>query len=144
MCLSEEPKISFNCPGYYTLSETKIRNILTMPSVIEQICYRVFNERIKYYSVALNHLVNEIHGICLELEKPPKPKEYDANKIVDFIDSRGVSLETLINIRNLFDRRNINQVSHPGSEENITSSVTVHEYNEFRKQVGMCLEGSIR
>ena len=42
MYLFDEPKISFNFPGYYTLSETKIRNILKMPSVIEQICYRVF------------------------------------------------------------------------------------------------------
>jgi hypothetical protein len=138
--LFDNPSIPFCLPGYFDLPETKIRRLLDMPFVIEQIRYRVFNERIKYYSVALNHLVNEVHGICFSLEKPSKPKDYDSNKVIDFICSRGVPLEICISIRNLFDRRNINQVSHPGSEENITWSVTVHEYNEFRKQVGMCLD----
>ena len=137
--LLDNPIIPFESPGYYNLLKTKIHNILDMPFVIEQIRYRVFNERIKYYSVALNHLVNEIHGICFGLEKPSKPKDYDSNKVIEFICSRGVPLENCISIRNLFDRRNINQVSHPGSEENITWSVTAHEYNEFRKEVGKCL-----
>lgn len=37
--------------------------------IIEQIRLRVFNEKIGSYSVALNHLLNEIHGICMLIDK---------------------------------------------------------------------------
>ena len=85
-------------------------------------------------------LVNEIHGICYELDNAPDPKDYDADRVVGFLNSRRVSPQLCIGIRNLFDRRNTNQVSHPGSEKYATWGVAAEEYEDYLAQVGACLE----
>jgi len=136
----KKASLSSDFPGYYDLSNAKAVRVAQMPYVVEQIRHRVFHERTKSYSVALNHLLNEIHAVCYELESPANHRYYDANKVEAFLGSKMVSPDICISIRNLFDRRNTNQVSHPGSEENVTWSVAVDEYREYRSQVGKCLE----
>lgn len=131
--------LSLDVPGYYDLTNTQTLELLKMPHAIEQIRYRVLSERTESYSVALNHLLNEIHAICYKLDNSSNHKNYDANKVIKFLYSKQVSHEICISIRNLFDRRNRNQVSHPSSEGNISWGVTADEYNEYRSQVGKCL-----
>ena len=83
------PDISHYQSGYYSLNEKQIEKLVSMTEVIEQIRLRVFNEKIGYYSVALSHLLNELHGICYQIDNNiNKSKDYDANKLVHFCKHR--------------------------------------------------------
>lgn len=130
-----------NCcrPGYYNFACMPMKNISEMPDVIEQIRLRILNERSSSYSVALNHLVNEIHAICIRQESA-NSRNYDINDVVKFLQSRGVCHEVCIKIRNLFDRRNSNSVSHPSSNVRLAWGVTEQEYLDYYEHVGRCLD----
>lgn len=129
----------FGDPGYYTLNQDQVNKLTSMPYVIEQIRYRILNERAKSYGVALNHLVNEIHAICYHLDCPVNHSDYDATKVLAFLASRQVAPRVATQIRNLFDRRNANQISHPGSDDYVVWSVSEQEYHEYRRSTGECL-----
>jgi len=131
-------------PGYFHLQQVQVMKIAKMPNVIEQICHRVFNENCLSYSVALNHLLNEIHAICYELDSNSNHGDYNANRVVDFLNSSRVSPQISTSIRNLFDRRNVNPISHPGSKQRLVASASQKEYEEYRMQVGNCLSVLLR
>ena len=132
--------LSYSQPGYYGLRDKQIEKLSPMKEVIEQIRYRVFNERIGSYSVALNHLLNELHGICYQIDSNGnKSKDYDANQVVQFLQAQGISHQVCIGVRKLFDRRNTNQVSHPGSENSLAWSVSQSEYQQYHQIVSECL-----
>ena len=127
-------------PGYYSLQNSQIKKLSAFPDVIEQIRHRVFNERIGSFSVALNHLLNELHGICFKIdENGSKSKDYDANQVVQFLQSQGISHSICVGVRRLFDRRNTNQVSHPGFANFLAWSVSEAEYWQYHKIVSKCL-----
>ncbi len=133
-----DAKLNCDIPGYYNLTCMQMKRLSEMPDVIEQTRLRVLNEMSGSYSVALNHLVNEMHAVCIKQEKADK-KDYDVNSVVKFINSKHISHETCIKIRNLFDRRNANSVSHPGSDNSIAWEVTKEEYLDYYEHVGKCL-----
>lgn len=133
--------IPTSLPGYYNVHESKLDFISQHFHVIEQIRLRVMSQKTEIYSVALNHLLNEIHALCLLKDNNRKsPKDYDVNDVVDFLIYLGVDTDICIAIRNLFDRRNINQVSHPGSSKSVTWGVSRDEYLRYYSYVGQCLE----
>ncbi len=132
-------------PGYYDLNNSQVQKLSSMTSVIEQIRYRVFNERIGSYSVALNHLLNELHGICYQIDgNGNKSRDYDANQVVQFLQTQGIPHNLCIGVRRLFDRRNTNQVSHPGSANFLAWSVTQSEYWQYQQIVSKCLGALIK
>jgi len=134
------PDLSYYQSGYYGLHDKQIEKLCSMNDVIEQIRHRVFNERIGSYSVALNHLLNELHGICYQIDSNGnKSKDYDANQVVQFLQAQGISHQVCIGVRKLFDRRNTNQVSHPGSENFLAWSVSQSEYQLYYQVVYECL-----
>ncbi len=134
-----DEKLNCDNPGYYNLTCMQIKSLSDMPDVLEQTRLRILNERSSSYSVALNHLVNEIHAICIEQEQANK-KNYDVNNVVKFLQSKGIKHQICIKIRNLFDRRNSNSVSHPGSGKSLAWEVTKEEYLDYYKHVGQCLD----
>lgn len=136
------PDLAHLQPGYYGLQNCQIQKLSTLPDVIEQIKHRVFNERIESYSVALNHLLNELHGICFQIDGNVgnKSKDYDANQVVQFLQTQGISHRICIGVRRLFDRRNTNQVSHPGSANFLAWSVSELEYWQYHQIVSECLD----
>jgi AbiA family abortive infection protein len=129
-----------NCdkPGYYNLTCVHMKTLSEMPDVIEQTRLRVLSEKANSYSVALNHLLNEIHAICIKQEEANK-KDYNVNDVVKYLHSKYVPHETCIKIRNLFDRRNSNRISHPGSDSSFAWEVTKEEYLDYYEHVGKCL-----
>lgn len=133
-----EEEISSAHPGYYDLIFDQVSKISEMPNVIEQIRLRIKAERRDDFSVALNHLVNEIHAICYELDSDNKNKNnsYQANETGAFLLSKNVPHATCIKIRNLFDRRNKNTISHA---DPVGWSVSEDEYYQYHKHVGICL-----
>jgi AbiA family abortive infection protein len=124
--------------GYYSLSVNQILQIAGFPNVIEQIRLRVQAERKGEYSVALNHLLNEIHAICYRLDnRSINEKDYDVAKVAEFLAQKRVSHITCIKVRNLFDRRNKNPVSHA---DPIAWPVSRDEYLDYHGHVGVCLK----
>jgi len=133
----DDSQINMNYPGYYELEGTKIIQLGEFPSIIEQIRLRILNEKQNRYSVALNHLLNEFQSICWEKNenKSGSFKDFDSIKVCDFLQKKDVPSNLIIQIRNMFDRRNNNQISHPS----LANPVDYGEYIMFRKIVGECL-----
>lgn len=122
--------------GYYGLRAERVSKIAE-PNVTEQIRLRVLCELKEEYSVALNHLLNEIQAICYVLDKGAKGrKKYEANQVATFLRNQNVSHKTQTQIRNLFDRRNKSLVSHA---DPTAWTVTKDEYINYRSHVGDCL-----
>jgi len=132
-------KLNCSSPGYYRLACMQMHQVSVMPEVIEQTRLRVLSEKEGSYSVALNHLLNEIHAVCIKKEKANK-KNYDVNNVIKLLHSNNVPHEICIKIRNLFDRRNSNRISHPGSEDSLAWEVTREEYWDYHENVGKCLD----
>ena len=123
--------------GYYGLRADQISKIAE-PNVTEQIRLRTLCEQKGEYSVALNHLFNEIQAICYILDKKPMdPEEYRANKVAKFLRNQKVSHVTYAKISNLSDRRNKSPVPHA---DPIAWAVTKNEYLNYRSHVGNCLK----
>ncbi|MFQ5641955.1 MAG: AbiA family abortive infection protein, partial [bacterium] len=131
-------KIPSQQPGYYDLSEKQVLKISDIPNVIEQIRLRIKAERRDDFSVALNHLLNEIHAICYQFDSMNKIKNnnYQEKETGKFLLSNKVPHKTRIKIRNLFDRRNKNTISHA---DPVGWSVSKDEYYVYHKHVGICL-----
>ena len=133
--------VMFHKPGYYELNSVQVKKVSTMCHVVEQARLRVMSEKVGNYSVALNHLLNEIHAVCLVEDTSIKNhKEYDVKDVKLFLSSRGIPNDISIAIRNLFDRRNNNQISHPGFENIVTWSVDEAEYQQYRSYVADCMK----
>ena len=64
----------------------------------------------------------------------------DVNRVFQYLLSMNIPYDTRIKILNLFDRRNNNGVSHPGSDDGIAWEVSKEEYFEYHKHVGLCLD----
>lgn len=138
MEIYSESVIATAKPGYFDLGDAQVLKIAAYPNVIEQIRLRVQSERRHEYSIALNHLLNEIHTICYKLDKQRiEEKQYEAPKVSEFLISKKVPHETCLKIRNLFDRRNKNPVSHA---DPIAWPVGQDEYSDYHKHVGICLK----
>ena len=124
--------------GYYELTKKQTLESITQPYVIEQIRLRILCEQKGEYSVALNHLLNEIHAICSDLDETSKcAKKYEAPEVNDFLKNRCVRNETRAKIWNLSDRRNKNPVSHA---DPIAWPVSKDDYLDYRRHVGDCLK----
>ena len=123
--------------SYDGLTEDQTLKI-AQPHIIEQIRLRVLCEQKGEYSVALNHLLNEIQAICRVLDEEAKSEdEYEAPKVTKFLKNQKVPHETHAQIWNLFDRRNKSPVSHP---DPIAWAVTKDEYIKYHGHVGDCLQ----
>ena len=123
--------------GYFDLTEEQTLKI-NQPYVIEQIRLRVLCEQKGEYSVALNHLLNEIQSICYVLEgETMTASRYGKKKVTAFLGKQKVPHETQTQIRKLFDRRNKSTVSHA---DPIAWAVTKDEYMNYRHHVGNCLK----
>ena len=135
--LIDEPEVCINEPGYYDLNYSRTSLIQEKTSIIKQIELRELSEKKENYSVALNHLVNELHAICFYYEKEKNCeavdiKKYDANDVKSLLEEEGVANRVVIQIKNLFDRRNNNGISHSGTDDIMFSGVLRKEYFKFK------------
>ena len=132
-----EDRLSPMLIGYYGLRAEQVSKIVE-PNVTEQIRLRALCELKGEYSVALNHLLNEIHAICYILDEAANdPEKYKADGVNTFLSNQNTPHETHAKIHNLFDRRNKSPVSHA---DPIAWAVTKDEYMDYRHNVGNCLQ----
>ncbi|MFH1185120.1 MAG: AbiA family abortive infection protein [Chloroflexota bacterium] len=124
-------------PGYHDMPERKTLRIAGFPNVIEQIRLRAFAEQRGDYSVALNHLLNEIQSVCHRVERSPvQQKAYTANHVDQFLQRMALPHDVRIGVRNLFDRRNKNPVAHA---DEISWPVEEQEFVRYREVVAQVL-----
>lgn len=107
--------------------------------VIEQMKYRVCAEYLTNYSIALNFLLNEFQQICLELDHIAGTKDYTAIDVTNFLYKKTIDTSEIIQIENLFNRRNNNIVSHPGLYGISPWEVSESEYNFYKASVYLIL-----
>ncbi|MDQ0228594.1 AbiA family abortive infection protein [Metabacillus niabensis] len=139
LLLYETTNLNYNNPGYFELSMQYTYKLLNNnPLIIKQMELRVLNEMRGDYSVALNHLVNEFQSICYSLNEKDI-RNFNANSVEDFLKSASIEHSICIKIRNMFDRRNNNLVSHSGDENVQGTAVTRAEYTIYKEAVSMCL-----
>lgn len=132
--------IRIDYSGYYYLSNEQCELVMENPSIIQQIELRVMNEKIGNYSVALNHLVNEIQAICyIKSRTKVNQKNYTVINVVQYLKEKNVPHEVIIKVQNLFDRRNNNLISHSGSNNLLASGIDEIEYNDYKQSVALCL-----
>jgi AbiA family abortive infection protein len=132
--------LEYKNPGYFNLTITYIYELLNdNPSIIKQMELRVLNEIRGDFSVALNHLVNEFQSICYSLDSKAG-RNYNANLIEVFLKNRHIEHSICLKLRNMFDRRNNNLVSHSGDERIQGSAVTRSEYENYKNAVSLCLK----
>lgn len=136
---SDSNPVNNKFPGYYNLSIDQLKPLIDQFSFVEQVRLRSYNEKLENYSISLNHLLNELHFVCCFLEKEDI-KKYDANRVDDFLHKQHLENSTRIKIRNLFDRRNNNAVSHPGDSERIAWGVNENEYYMYKEIVSEVLK----
>ena len=134
MKIFEVPGLSSDLPGYHQLTAEQTFTIAE-PHIIDQIRLRRLAEQQGEHSVALNHLLNEIHAICRLLDSK-KTASYTAREVGNFLRRENLPNETQDQIRNLFDRRNKSTVSHA---DPIAWPVSKEEYEGYRKNVRQCL-----
>ena len=137
MKLIEAPELSSELPGYYQLTAEQTFRI-AKPHIIDQIRLRRLAEQQAEHSVALNHLLNEIHAICHLLEnKNIDLHQYRAPNVAKFLRSKDVPHESQDSIQNLFNRRNKSTISHA---DPIAWAVDETEYREYKSHVEKCLK----
>jgi len=99
---------------------------------IEQVKLRRFNEILENYSLALSHLSNEF---CAFVSTFSEQDVWNSNGMQKMLEELAVSNSTKIAVRNLFDRRNNNQVSHAGYLPGEVWGVSKEEYECFKEEV---------
>ncbi len=114
-------------------------------SIIKQIELRELNEKKENYSIALNHLVNELQSICYYYEKDKSSdtglmKYYKVQDVKNLLNEKGISNTTMIHINNLFDRRNNNGISHSGTDDIMFTGVNKDEYFKYKDNVKKCIK----
>lgn len=132
-----QERLSSELPGYFNLTGEQLSKV-DRPYVIDQIRLRVLCEQKGEFSVALNHLLNEIHAICYVLDGERIPLEnFNAHEVRVFLEKANVPHQSYSNIVNLFDRRHISTVSHPDPR---ARAVDKDEYKGYRDNVKQCLK----
>ena len=133
----EVSELSPESLGYFDLTKEQILKVKE-PYILEQIKLRILCEQKGEYSVALNHLLNEIQATCHALEgTTTKLKKYGQTRVIEFLDAQKVPYETWGQIQKLFDRRHKSTISHP---DPIAWPVAEDDYIGYRSHVANCLK----
>lgn len=92
------------------------------------------------YNLAFNHLLNIYHYYCFKNDKDAGPlKKYKQTNVLQFLDKLNLSNIHLAFTIQFFDRRNKNNISHPGEELMENWIVSKNEYLEFKSNLNTLL-----
>ncbi len=92
------------------------------------------------YNVAFNHLLNIYHYYCFSNDASAiELKKYNQNNVTDFLDKLGISIKYINFSIQFFDRRNKNNISHPGEELMESWVVNKDEYFRYKMKLNELL-----
>jgi len=111
-------------------------------TAMQQIKMLVLAEMGGKFNLAFNHLLNIYHYYCFknDPENPLELKKYVQTDVLDFIDSLRVSNEYLNFSIKFFDRRNKNNISHPGEDLLENWIVNEDEYFKYKSKLNSLLK----
>jgi len=93
------------------------------------------------YNLAFNHLLNIYHYYCFTNDPAAgELKKYNQINVTDFLDSLGISIKLLNFSMQFFDRRNKNNISHPGEELMESWAVNKEEYFRYKIKLNKLLK----
>jgi len=93
------------------------------------------------YNLAFNHLLNTYHYFCFTNDpKAGELKKYTQINVTDFLDSLGLSIKQINFSMQFFDRRNKNNISHPGEELMESWAVNKDEYFRYKVKLNNLLK----
>ncbi|MBL3547064.1 reverse transcriptase domain-containing protein [Chryseobacterium sp. KMC2] len=117
-------------------------NILaTKDTLMQQIKMLTTAEIEGKYNLAFNHLLNIYHYYCFINDKNAREfKKYNQINVTDFLDSLGLSIKEINFSMQFFDRRNKNNISHPGEELMESWAVNKEEYLIYKSKLNKLLK----
>ncbi|QNE40854.1 hypothetical protein F1C16_15435 [Hymenobacter sp. NBH84] len=136
----DNQRVVYPSTNYHDLSFSSLKKLKNCVPLIEQIRLRTHYEMIDNFSICLNLLLNEIHFVCFHLEKYKDINKYASANVIEFLKSKGVDSSLRDQIRTLFDRRNNNPFSHPGSDTKQALIVSNEEYLYFKTGVSKAMQ----
>lgn len=102
-------------------------------TLISQIIRRKIAFQKKNYALALNHLVNEFQLICYYIDDiGMNYSKYTLENISEFLENKtNIDSMKILKVRNIFDERHTNQISHSISEERLLKSISEQSYLNY-------------
>lgn len=104
-------------------------------TLISQIIRRKIAFQKKNYALALNHLVNEFQLICYYIDDiAMNYSKYTLENISAFLENKtSIDSTKILKVRNIFDERHTNQISHSISEERLLKSISEQDYLKYEE-----------
>lgn len=109
-----------------------IDTLVNTEQLISQIIKRKFSEKDTNYSLALNHLVNEIQLLMYTLvnKNNVNYEKYTVETLKQDLDALDIEFDLINNIKKIFDLRNLNEISHSISKKIYTQVIGIGEYTD--------------
>ncbi|MFD1552589.1 hypothetical protein DNU06_15535 [Putridiphycobacter roseus] len=108
-------------------------NKLENSSLLQQIKQRHLNEKLGFFNVAFNHLLNEFQNIVEAAYFNRKDK--NALEIRDKLAQKGFKTNDVLFVSDFFKRRNQNSISHTNHNELGFWGVSEKEYFKYKKRI---------
>lgn len=143
--VSKKPK-NIYCKLVYKMLNTKILlndfkpmytnsflNKIENSSLLQQIKQRHLNEKLGFFNVAFNHLLNEFQNIVEATYFERKDKT--ALEIRDKLTEKGFTTQDILFVSDFFKRRNQNSISHTNYNELGFWGVSEIEYYQYKSKI---------
>ncbi len=144
-----EPLLEFSSNGYFKLLYKALRNDYCLIQfdkiydfnflsdsncipLVQQIKQRNINEKIGFYNVCFNHLLNEFQNLFEMIVL--NGKKVTAKDIRDEMAKDGFLTSEIKFVTEFFDRRNQNSISHTNEQEIGFWGVGQEEYEKYKKK----------
>lgn len=110
-------------------------------SLCQQVKMLVLAEIEEKYNLAFNHLLNVFHIYCFIVDKENTvvQKKYNQQNVTDFLDRLDFSIDYINFSIQFFDRRNKNNISHPGENHMENWVVNRDEYLGYKEKMNEIL-----
>jgi len=108
-------------------------NLVANTSLMQQIKQRHLNERLDYFNVAFNHLLNEFQNLA-EAAFFNREKK-DALEIRDKLTEEKFKVRDILLVSDFFKRRNQNSISHSNDPELGFWGVAETEYHQYKCKI---------
>lgn len=142
-----EPLLAYNSNGYFKLLYKALRNEYCLIQfnkiydfdflsdsncipLVQQIKQRNINEKIGFYNVCFNHLLNEFQNLFEMIML--NCKKVTAKDIRDEMAKDGFTTTEIKFVTEFFDRRNQNSISHTNEQEIGFWGVGQEEYEKYK------------
>ncbi|MCT2406978.1 hypothetical protein NZD88_05345 [Chryseobacterium antibioticum] len=121
--------------------------LLKNDSLMQQIKMLILSEKEERYNVAFNHLLNTFHLYCFIKDKSKSQtqlKNYNQLNIIDFLIKCETPIQDINFVMSFFDRRNKNNISHPGDKLMENWVVGKKEYLMYLKSMNKLISRNLK